>query len=1368
MSVQSRNRIYLSYNNLDAVFSLHLAEDLITAGIDLWFDRYEIHPEDDPSGITSNIINQCAAAVIVLSADYITAPYCLAEFQQLSDSSIPLIFVQIEAITNDSTWQGELARFQPIDMTGWRDQAIYEAAFQTVYKRIAEQVPDATGIHATEEKLHLLRTITDIELELVSGLFGQVATFNQEGTGAATFNARPRTNVAHTWITRGSYSFPEVQAETSTDSVYARYEIAVENIYELLASYPQIALVGDGGSGKTLTLLYLALMLAHNRLRDGRNHPIPLLVTFASWRQNQGVETFIKGSWTLESDIIELLMRGDVMLLADGLNEMDQPGDNRLDLLRRWLQGQTAPARAAIACRTEPYYEQLQLPLPVVRLEEISAELAGTIAAQLLAPSRRDSFITRIPEISALLKTAFGLSAALFVQDSYEPEALPRNEGQLLKQFLQALWERVDKDMIGRFTLDDIREGLTRLAFAMYEQGYSLYITRKYALEQTGDDLLLQTADYVNLLQVHGQRIRFRHSDMQQFFAARGLVSEGVHARMMYPVFDENGMRQPQPYDPLLMIAPEVADRPQLTIETMSQIDPYAAASAIGRGIPISGKMQQDIVRRLLDSRQRNYRSQAATQHAFAEIGHTEQTINALVDMLRAEDRTVRQSASDALPLALRDVDNTALQMLDPVNLESGPHTLPYLVSLLESEDQAVRHKAIWALGEMGDKAGVIALENVLEGDEPALIASALQALGKIGDNAALKAIMQRVFDPDHAISDAALEALSKMQRPGTRGLLDILHEEDRSTQQAVIEAVEPMSDALVTVGLLKIAKASREELKVAAKGVMRDRKDADKVKRFIKVLSDKVDNLRDREAFSALTGELKRNAATATRKQGTARDVDTLAQRIRAGNAEIRPGAQSPAAEGTTTKEDALHHENWLVRYEAVKNLRGKDPADALPVLLEAVHDSESEIRIAAIEGLTQFSDDSKAINALLLALADNEPLVIDAASDALRSIGKPAVLGLTEMLRSGNVQTRAAAIETLGAISDPIAVREIVPFINDTERPWLDDRTIGEIAVQALIDIGTPEAKEAIKTRWRSVEVEGMIPPGIDGDDNNTPVTTHQDSPEALLTMPEFPPAASEEVTQEVVTDELAVLLDELYSDDWDTSQEAGKALREYARARRDAHDTQLLQRLLPLLDEDEWTIRLAGVESIAWLQDESAFNDVARLLNDENWMVRISAIRSLAEINAPYSADSVIPMLDDDNSAVREVAAEVLGIFRTQDALTRLALAINDEEPLVRLAVLKAIRAYGKEANVYGLLLRGLEDSYTHVRWVAVQSLRDLRDERAIPHLIPLLEDESRPRWEKKRVCDIVADALRVMPTAEGQVALQQWKKRQRKQD
>src|SRR5690606_3923333 len=111
------------------------------------------------------------------------------------------------------------------------------------------------------------------------------------------------------WLTRGPYRFPEVTNQAQADeSVYSRYELAVENLYELLVAYPRIGLIGPEDSGKSITLLYLTLYAAHNRLRYGRKHPLPLLLTLADWRADQSIETFVKQAWTLESDVIELMM----------------------------------------------------------------------------------------------------------------------------------------------------------------------------------------------------------------------------------------------------------------------------------------------------------------------------------------------------------------------------------------------------------------------------------------------------------------------------------------------------------------------------------------------------------------------------------------------------------------------------------------------------------------------------------------------------------------------------------------------------------------------------------------------------------------------------------------------------------------------------------------------------------------------------------------------------------------------------------------------------------------------------------------------------------------------------------------------------
>src|SRR6185369_10264455 len=92
---------------------------------------------------------------------------------------------------------------------------------------------------------------------------------------------------------------------------------------------------------------------------------------------------------------------------------------------------------------------------------------------------------------------------------------------------------------------------------------------------------------------------------------------------------------------------------------------------------------------------------------------------------------------------------------------------------------------------------------------------------------------------------------------------------------------------------------------------------------------------------------------------------------------------------------------------------------------------------------------------------------LVSDAAKEALKREGEAPIPGLLDALHDTNINIRGAAIEILGAIGESDAIPDLIDSLNDIRRPWLYDDRICDIAIRALEAIGTPETKEVV-TQW------------------------------------------------------------------------------------------------------------------------------------------------------------------------------------------------------------------------------------------------------------------------------------------------------------
>jgi len=75
--------------------------------------------------------------------------------------------------------------------------------------------------------------------------------------------------------------------------------------------------------------------------------------------------------------------------------------------------------------------------------------------------------------------------------------------------------------------------------------------------------------------------------------------------------------------------------------------------------------------------------------------------------------------------------------------------------------------------------------------------------------------------------------------------------------------------------------------------------------------------------------------------------------------------------------------------------------------------------------------------------------------------------------LIRRLGSRVRDTAAEALDKLGDGRAVEPLARLLDDREKPWLADKTISQVAQDALHAIGTPEALAALES-WRQRQRE------------------------------------------------------------------------------------------------------------------------------------------------------------------------------------------------------------------------------------------------------------------------------------------------------
>ncbi len=231
--------------------------------------------------------------------------------------------------------------------------------------------------------------------------------------------------------------------------------------------------------------------------------------------------------------------------------------------------------------------------------------------------------------------------------------------------------------------------------------------------------------------------------------------------------------------------------------------------------------------------------------------------------------------------------------------------------------------------------------------------------------------------------------------------------------------------------------------------------------------------------------------------------------------------------------------------------------------------------------------------------------------------------------------------------------------------------------------------------------------------------------------------------------------------------------------ARALGQIGDPEALPGLLDALRDVSPHVRgnaAAALGSMGALHPERGAELIPPLiaaLGDADSGVRALSALALGRVAAahhdPALRGQVVPALlntfRDSSVNVRTNAAWALGLIGP-DAVPAMIHALRDEQMQVRSAaasVLKQVaERHGRASKAVDALIAALDDVDETVRWYAIGALGVIRDPRAVPHLVRVLDDMHKPYpFDEMRICDIAAEALERIGTPEARAAVRIWR-------
>jgi HEAT repeat protein len=1316
--------IYLSYNNAELALALQIGRDLLREGFCIWLDRISIAPSKVWFDSIQEKQQNTNTALLLLSASYLQSDYCLQELQQFQAQNAKLIAICLDALSLEKAFHD----FQldiVLDFSQGRDTDSYQICLQDLVK-ILHQEKCFTAF-LSEERLYLLELIATLELALSSTLTGSLVARNHQGVLWNAQMLRPRCHEPAVWLSNGQYRL----YESSLDST----SLPLTNIFEALDWRSRMLITGRAGTGKTSLLQSMCLASAFHCLESGLNAAIPLYLELADYPKADNLLALINHLWPLGSEVDELLQRGAVILFLDGL------GESEIELSHRTVAEIFDIERVAalvVSIREDLLKEELPEDLMVVQITELQESQVALIKASTSPQAKSESQARHLETLALNL-----VSQRIAGEETLE-------DWQQLQNILPSLWSRIEQGSKRAFTLEALTTGLENLACLSFELRQVTYIPHHLALQAMGDDLLLQLAVHLGILKAAGHRFRFLAPSLTLYLVAKRLLNDGIYQYLKHPRFDADGERLPQPWDEVIFFSLRLisADDVPLLIQSMSDIDPYFAFECAQWQSEILPASVRDIVSKLLEPHRSNLRSLSLSKRVIAGLEDKDTLLNILMEAVGGRDWEQAELAFELLIELPISGTETILQTIEAVEPEfpdsvysvlealSGTTASAVLAQVAIKGDLSQRLRSIYILGEVQAPIAALVLNRLRTEETSAMLIAAAKALAKVGNQHHLTFVYKLLGHSDIQVVRAAEISLLHIDKGIKTAVLRLLLQE-QMLSQTIAQSLLAISDEALRpilayiLGNLGYGLSHSIDLEGISEGK------GDMVRRVLDLLSSKMASLSSRDAFQDFADEMMT-------RMGIQHHEDLAQESNRSPMAERVHGmrASAPNQDSAQTGNqaiperlsEAMRHEDWLVRLQALEQIANYPASLSLNLLLEAAKDSDSQVRIAALRALPR--EEEASLEAFLTALEDTDYQVVDAAAERLRAMDAPLTPLLLIKLHSKNDYSLATVIELLGEKGDETAVEELAHFMDDPRLPWMWSHCIGDIAVKALIGIGSVEAMQLVQQSGRIAYpvFNNIILPGIDdqiGDDSSNQFESFK------------------------------LLLDDLNSESWQASQQAARQMREKAQSLRGQDNDALARMLSQSLDEPNWVLRWTVVETLAWLQAPCIIPSLLLMLGDENWMVKIASIRALVELKADSVTRQIENLLKDSNTAVREAAAEALGELADTQSLLALEFGLTDNDQFVRLAVLRSIIAH-KDASRELLLVQALSDDYSHVRWYAIRALAQIAEAKHMRSIVPLLRDNGKPAWEKYTISNYAELALRRIGSAASEDVLRKWAK------
>ncbi|MCX7837834.1 MAG: HEAT repeat domain-containing protein [Anaerolineae bacterium] len=478
-----------------------------------------------------------------------------------------------------------------------------------------------------------------------------------------------------------------------------------------LSQTPRLVITGAPGTGKTTTLVYLAVTAARRLLKNPRA-PVPL---FFSARPDVSLPYIydVPRGLTLSDTLVartprlffpRVFAEGRALVLIDDADTLDT---ETLRIALKEYQNATI-----IASAEKPLADFVEYRLPGFRDSEIEAfanKLGVTNAATFVASLKTNN----VPRVLTSNPLTLRLLAYLWQREL----ALPTRRTDLFDAYVQATLSEADTlKMLGNIALD--------LQYGRPVSNGALAKSRGF------------------LRAVKQRAVEFAHPLWQAYFAARALQASGLAS--LRPHLNDPAWRE------VILFYAGLGDATDLVLNLQSQGEEWLAARAAAHAFTLRADLRETIRQTWL---KRACEGDAQAINVLREM-HDERVVEECARELQSPDARTRQRAAEVLG---------QLQM---------DRAVDYLLPRLRDADAMVRETVVQALGRAYTDRVIEPLLVALRGDSHTFQAdarmrcAAARALGEIGTVKAVPALVVALQQGTAEMRAAAANALKRIHSP--------------------------------------------------------------------------------------------------------------------------------------------------------------------------------------------------------------------------------------------------------------------------------------------------------------------------------------------------------------------------------------------------------------------------------------------------------------------------------------------------------------------------------------------------------------------------------------------------------------------------